>query len=95
MIAAGVDLGAMERLASGNVEAILSFDHLRAQRPPVLLKVSLVAGPAPSSLRPEHPVARSLAQLVSEFELDHSGEIDEIEVSGVSLSSIASKSYGT
>jgi len=40
-------------------------------------------------LRPEHPVARSLSQLAAEFGLDHTGSIDTVEVSGVSLSSSA------
>lgn len=43
--------------------------------------------PAPSSLRPEHPVARSLSGLAAEFGLDYLGTIDQAEVSGVSLSS--------
>ncbi|PJJ55097.1 Mur ligase family protein [Compostimonas suwonensis] len=42
---------------------------------------------APSALRPEHPVPRSLSGLVAEFGLDHRGGIDEVEVSGVSLDS--------
>ncbi|NQX28736.1 UDP-N-acetylmuramoyl-L-alanyl-D-glutamate--2,6-diaminopimelate ligase [Microbacteriaceae bacterium VKM Ac-2854] len=41
----------------------------------------------PSSLRPEHPVARSLSQLVSEFGIEHVGSVDGVEVSGVTLSS--------
>jgi len=53
----------------------------------LILKVSHVSVPAPSSLRPEHPVARSLSQLASEFGLESRGSIDAVEVSGVSLSS--------
>ncbi len=40
----------------------------------------------PPVLRPEHPSARSLAGLVSEFGLEYSGTIDGVEVSGVTLS---------
>jgi UDP-N-acetylmuramoyl-L-alanyl-D-glutamate--2,6-diaminopimelate ligase len=47
--------------------------------------VSLVTGPAPSSLRPEHPVARPLAQLVAEFGLECRGDLDAVEVTGVAL----------
>jgi UDP-N-acetylmuramoyl-L-alanyl-D-glutamate--2,6-diaminopimelate ligase len=39
------------------------------------------------ALRPEHPVVRSLAELVAAFELDNRGSLDGVEVSGVSLSS--------
>ncbi|WP_150306471.1 Mur ligase family protein [Planctomonas psychrotolerans] len=42
---------------------------------------------APQALRPEHPIARSLSGLASDFALDHVGSIDDVEVSGVSLSS--------
>ncbi|MCU1636733.1 MAG: UDP-N-acetylmuramyl peptide synthase [Cryobacterium sp.] len=41
----------------------------------------------PSALRPQHPVPRSLSGLVDEFDIDVRGEIDGIEVTGVSLSS--------
>ena len=40
----------------------------------------------PPVLRPEHPSARSLAQLVSEFGLEHEGSLDGVEVTGVTLS---------
>jgi UDP-N-acetylmuramoyl-L-alanyl-D-glutamate--2,6-diaminopimelate ligase len=40
----------------------------------------------PPVLRPEHPSARSLAELVSEFGLDHRGSLDGVEVTGVTLS---------
>ena len=56
---------------------------------PVLLKVSPVTGSAPSTLRPEHPVARPLAQLVAEFGLECRGDLDAVEVTGVALSSAA------
>ncbi|HEV7183645.1 MAG TPA: UDP-N-acetylmuramoyl-L-alanyl-D-glutamate--2,6-diaminopimelate ligase [Leifsonia sp.] len=48
-----------------------------------------MTGPAPSSLRPEHPVARPLAQLVADFGLDHRGDLDAIEVTGVALATTA------
>lgn len=51
--------------------------------------MSLVTGPAPSSLRPEHPVARPLAQLVAEFGLDSRGDLDGVEVTGAALASSA------
>ena len=47
-------------------------DHLSARTPPVL--------------RPEHPSARSLAQLVSRFGLEHEGSLDGVEITGVTLS---------
>jgi UDP-N-acetylmuramoyl-L-alanyl-D-glutamate--2,6-diaminopimelate ligase len=47
-------------------------DSLNARIPPVL--------------RPEHPSARSLGQLVSEFGLEHEGSLDGVEVTGVTLS---------
>lgn len=37
-------------------------------------------------MRPEHPVARSLAQLVAEFGLECRGDLDGVEVTGVALS---------
>jgi UDP-N-acetylmuramoyl-L-alanyl-D-glutamate--2,6-diaminopimelate ligase len=40
----------------------------------------------PPVLRPEHPSARSLAELVSEFELEHRGSLDHVEITGVTLS---------
>ncbi|WP_106212064.1 Mur ligase family protein [Glaciihabitans tibetensis] len=40
----------------------------------------------PPVLRPEHPSARSLAGLVSEFGLETSGSLDGVEVTGVTLS---------
>lgn len=40
----------------------------------------------PPVLRPEHPSARSLAELANEFGLDHTGSIDGVEISGVTLS---------
>lgn len=46
-----------------------------------------MTGPAPSSLRPEHPVARPLAQLVAEFGLDARGDLDGVEVTGAALAS--------
>ncbi|TQL48153.1 UDP-N-acetylmuramoylalanyl-D-glutamate--2,6-diaminopimelate ligase [Homoserinimonas aerilata] len=41
----------------------------------------------PPVLRPEHPSARSLAGLVSEFELEHRGSLDGVEVTGITLRS--------
>ena len=38
-----------------------------------------------SILRPEHPIARPLATLVDEFDIDARGELDGIEVTGISL----------
>ena len=46
-----------------------------------------MAGPVPLSLRPEHPAARSLSQLISDFALDYSGDIDDREVTGVAVNS--------
>ena len=40
----------------------------------------------PPVLRPEHPSARSLAELVNEFSLDHRGAVDGVEITGVTLS---------
>ncbi|WP_374010261.1 Mur ligase family protein [Leifsonia sp. LS-T14] len=48
-----------------------------------------MTGPAPSSLRPEHPVARPLAQLVAEFGLDSRGDLDGVEATGAALASSA------
>lgn len=42
---------------------------------------------APQALRPEHPVARSLSGLATDFGLEHTGPIETVEVSGISLSS--------
>lgn len=39
----------------------------------------------PPVLRPEHPLARSLAGLVEEFGLEHLGSLDGVEVSGVTV----------
>lgn len=40
----------------------------------------------PPVLRPEHPAARSLAELVNEFGLAYSGSVDGVEITGVTLS---------
>jgi UDP-N-acetylmuramoyl-L-alanyl-D-glutamate--2,6-diaminopimelate ligase len=40
----------------------------------------------PPVLRPEHPSARSLAELVNEFGLEHRGSVDAVEITGVTLS---------
>ena len=40
----------------------------------------------PPILRPEHPTPRPLARLVQEFGLEHRGELDGVEVTGVTLS---------
>ncbi|QEO09968.1 Mur ligase family protein [Protaetiibacter larvae] len=40
----------------------------------------------PPVLRPEHPSPRPLARLVQEFSLAHTGELDGLEVTGVTLS---------
>jgi len=40
----------------------------------------------PPVLRPEHPSARSLAELANEFQLEHIGSLDGVEVTGVTLS---------
>ncbi|MDH6237226.1 UDP-N-acetylmuramoyl-L-alanyl-D-glutamate--2,6-diaminopimelate ligase [Cryobacterium sp. CG_9.6] len=42
---------------------------------------------APSALRPQHPVPRSLSDLVDAFNLDAQGDIAHLLVTGVSLSS--------
>jgi UDP-N-acetylmuramoyl-L-alanyl-D-glutamate--2,6-diaminopimelate ligase len=39
----------------------------------------------PPVLRPEHPAPRSLALLVQEFGLDHRGDLDAVEVTGVTV----------
>ena len=39
----------------------------------------------PPVLRPEHPLARSLAGLVSEFGLEYQGPIEGVEISGVTV----------
>ena len=41
----------------------------------------------PPVLRPEHPVARSLAELVNEFALEIRGSADGVEITGVTLRS--------
>ena len=40
----------------------------------------------PPILRPEHPTPRPLAWLVQEFELEYRGDLDGVEVTGVTLS---------
>ena len=40
----------------------------------------------PPVLRPEHPSARSLAELVNEFGLEHHGSVETQEITGVTLS---------
>jgi UDP-N-acetylmuramoyl-L-alanyl-D-glutamate--2,6-diaminopimelate ligase len=40
----------------------------------------------PPVLRPEHPQARSLAGLIAEFNLEATGSLDGVEISGVTLS---------
>lgn len=40
----------------------------------------------PPVLRPEHPSARSLAQLVSDFGLPYTGSVEGVEITGVTLS---------
>ena len=42
---------------------------------------------AQSTLRPEHPSPRSLAELAREFGITNSGDLESIEVSGVSVNS--------
>ena len=39
----------------------------------------------PPVLRPEHPTPRALALLVEEFGLDHRGDVDGVEVTGVTV----------
>lgn len=46
-----------------------------------------MSGHAPTALRPQHPVPRALSGLVDEFGLESRGDIDGIELTGVSLSS--------
>lgn len=41
----------------------------------------------PPVLRPEHPSARSLTGLVSEFDLEYQGSLDGVEITGVTLRS--------
>jgi UDP-N-acetylmuramoyl-L-alanyl-D-glutamate--2,6-diaminopimelate ligase len=41
----------------------------------------------PPVLRPEHPLARPLSALVSEFGLEHIGSLDAVELTGVTLRS--------
>ena len=38
-----------------------------------------------SVLRPEHPSARSLAELVNDFALETRGAVESVEVSGISI----------
>ena len=40
----------------------------------------------PPVLRPEHPTPRPLALLAQEFELEHHGSLDGVELTGVTLS---------
>jgi UDP-N-acetylmuramoyl-L-alanyl-D-glutamate--2,6-diaminopimelate ligase len=40
----------------------------------------------PPVLRPEHPSPRSLSRLIDEFELEFRGDIDGVEITGVTLS---------
>jgi len=42
---------------------------------------------SPSALRPQHPISRSISGLVDDFGLELRGDIDGLEVTGVSLSS--------
>lgn len=42
----------------------------------------------PPILRPEHPTPRPLAGLVQEFGLEHRGDLDAVEVTGVTLSTM-------
>ncbi|MET0975917.1 MAG: UDP-N-acetylmuramoyl-L-alanyl-D-glutamate--2,6-diaminopimelate ligase [Leifsonia sp.] len=51
------------------------------------MRVSHVTGSAPTALRPQHPAPRALSGLVDAFGLDASGDIDGVELTGVSLSS--------
>jgi UDP-N-acetylmuramoyl-L-alanyl-D-glutamate--2,6-diaminopimelate ligase len=45
-----------------------------------------VSSRIPPVLRPEHPSPRSLSGFVQEFGVDHRGDIDGVEISGVTLS---------
>jgi UDP-N-acetylmuramoyl-L-alanyl-D-glutamate--2,6-diaminopimelate ligase len=45
-----------------------------------------VSSRIPPILRPEHPTPRPLAWLVQEFELEYRGDLDGVEVTGVTLS---------
>jgi UDP-N-acetylmuramoyl-L-alanyl-D-glutamate--2,6-diaminopimelate ligase len=45
-----------------------------------------VSSRIPPVLRPEHPSPRALARLVQEFELEYRGQIDGVELTGVTLS---------
>lgn len=44
-----------------------------------------MTGRIPPVLRPEHSSARSLAGLIAEFGLEHEGQIDGVEISGVTV----------
>jgi UDP-N-acetylmuramoyl-L-alanyl-D-glutamate--2,6-diaminopimelate ligase len=46
-----------------------------------------VTDPGSATLRPEHPIARSLSQLVEEFGLETTGEFSQDQVTGISLTS--------
>ncbi len=39
-----------------------------------------------SALRPEHPSARSLAALVDKFGLEYTGSVDDVQITGITLS---------
>jgi UDP-N-acetylmuramoyl-L-alanyl-D-glutamate--2,6-diaminopimelate ligase len=49
------------------------------------LKVSHVTGTGTAMLRPEHPVSRSLSQLVADFGFEARERVDTAEVSGVTV----------
>jgi UDP-N-acetylmuramoyl-L-alanyl-D-glutamate--2,6-diaminopimelate ligase len=51
------------------------------------MKESSVPDRVSQGLRPEHPIARSLSQLVAEFDLEHRGDLVPDAVSGISLTS--------
>jgi len=44
-----------------------------------------VSARIPPVLRPEHPTPRALARLVQEFGLEHRGDLDAVEVTGVTV----------
>ncbi|QDZ13674.1 UDP-N-acetylmuramoyl-L-alanyl-D-glutamate--2,6-diaminopimelate ligase [Humibacter ginsenosidimutans] len=48
-----------------------------------------MTGTGTAMLRPEHPVPRSLSQLVADFGFEASERVDSVEVSGVTVSSAA------
>lgn len=51
------------------------------------MKARYVTGTAPASLRPEHPVARSLSGLAAEFGFEVIGDAGGVELTGVTLDS--------